>query len=99
MINNELKLGGANVAFKNAVMGGVILLLIEGVTTIITSVAMRRQYQMMEEMQKAEMERIKKQMAAGKPINPWEVDFDADKATKSTKESETLLDKAKSFSF
>jgi hypothetical protein len=42
MINNELKLGGANVAFKNAVMGGVILLLIEGVTTIITSVAMRR---------------------------------------------------------
>ena len=34
--------GGMSVAFKNAVMGGVILALIEGVSTIITSVAMRR---------------------------------------------------------
>lgn len=34
--------GGLNVAFKNAMMGGVILCLIEGVSTIITSISMRR---------------------------------------------------------
>jgi hypothetical protein len=46
------------------------------------------------------MERIKKQMArGGKPANPWEVDFNPDLAKQSTKEQETLLDKAKSFSF
>lgn len=90
--------GGLSVAFKNAAIGGIILLLIEGVSTIVTSVSMRRQYQMMEEMQKAEMERIKKQMARGK-ANPWEVDFNPDAAKNTTKESENLLDKAKSFSF
>ena len=37
-----MRLGGMNAAFKNAFAGGVILLLIEGVTTIITSVGMRR---------------------------------------------------------
>jgi hypothetical protein len=47
-----------NVAFKNAMMGGIILMLIEGLSTVITSISMRRQYQMMEEMQKAEMDRI-----------------------------------------
>jgi hypothetical protein len=49
-----------SVAFKNAMVGGVILALIEGVSTVVTSVSMRRQYQMMEEMRNAEMERIKK---------------------------------------
>jgi len=44
--------GGASVAFKNAAIGGVILLLIEGVSTVVTSVAMRQQYKMMEQMQK-----------------------------------------------
>jgi import inner membrane translocase subunit TIM17 len=33
--------GGASVAFKNAFMGGIILMLIEGVSVIVTSVAMR----------------------------------------------------------
>lgn len=75
-------IGGMNVAFKNAVMGGVILLIIEGVTTIITSISMRHQYQMMEQMQKEEMERIKKQMAQGKPVNPWEVDYSAEQETR-----------------
>jgi hypothetical protein len=88
-----------SVAFMNAMVGGVILLLIEGVSTVVTSISMRRQYQMMEEMQKQELERMRKAMAQGKPANPWEVDYDADKAAKSTKESETLMDKAKSFSF
>jgi mitochondrial import inner membrane translocase subunit TIM17 len=53
-------IGGMSVAFKNAMVGGVILALIEGVSTVVTSVSMRRQYQMMEEMRNAEMERIKK---------------------------------------
>jgi len=51
--------GGLSVAFKNAAIGGVILLLIEGVSTIVTSFAMRQQYKMMEQMQKEEMERMK----------------------------------------
>jgi hypothetical protein len=89
-----------SVAFKNAMMGGVILLLIESVSNIVTAVSMRRQYQMMEEMQKAEMEKMKKAMArGGKPVNPWEVDFNPEMAKSSTKEAETLLDKAKAFSF
>lgn len=46
-----------SVAFKNAVMGGVILLLIEGVGTIINAVSMRRNYYMQEEMMKQEMDR------------------------------------------
>ena len=42
--------GGASVAFKNAVIGGVILLVIEGVSTILGAVMMRQQYYMMEQM-------------------------------------------------
>jgi import inner membrane translocase subunit TIM17 len=38
----DLVIGGASVAFKNAMVGGIILALIEGVSTIVTSVAMRR---------------------------------------------------------
>jgi hypothetical protein len=66
--------GGANLAFKNAVMGGVILGLIEGISIVIQSVAMRRQHMMMEQMQKQELERMK--MAANQNKNPWEVEFD-----------------------
>ncbi len=51
-------LGGMSVAFKNAMMGGFILLLIEGVSTIVTSVQMRYQYKMMQEMQEAEMKKM-----------------------------------------
>jgi len=52
--------GGLNLAFKNAMMGGGILLIIEGVSTIITSLMTRQQYQMMEAVQKEEMEKIRK---------------------------------------
>jgi hypothetical protein len=45
-----LIIGGLSIAFKNAMMGGLILGLIEGVSTVVTSIAMRRNYQMMEEM-------------------------------------------------
>lgn len=56
--------GGLSVAFKNAFIGGVILLLIEGVSTIVTQVAMRQQYKYMEEMQKEQLEMMKKQAQA-----------------------------------
>ena len=81
--------GGASVAFKNALVGGVILALIEGVTVAVTAISMRRQYQMMEEMQKAEMDRMKKQLQRGRTTGP-----DA-----SFSEGEHLIDRAKSFSF
>jgi import inner membrane translocase subunit TIM17 len=42
--------GGLSIAFKNAFIGGVILMLIEGVSVVVSSVAMRHQYQMMEAM-------------------------------------------------
>lgn len=88
-----------SVAFKNAMVGGVILALIEGVSTVVTSISMRRQYQMMEEMQKAEMERIKRQMRKGGP-DPWAVDYNSTLAdAQAPPENETLLDKAKAFSF
>ena len=90
--------GGMNVAFKNAMVGGVILGLIEGVSIIITSVSMRRQYAMMEEMQKVEMAKIKAMQKRG-GANPWEVDYDPEKAKFAVDEDETLQDKAKSFSF
>lgn len=50
---------------------------------------------MMEEMQKAELERMKKQMKKGSP-DPWA--FDAQE-TATKEKGEVLLDKAKSFSF
>jgi hypothetical protein len=37
-------IGGLSIAFKNAMMGGLILGVIEGVSTVITSIAMRRNY-------------------------------------------------------
>jgi len=50
---------------------------------------------MMEEMQKAELERMKKQMKRGS-ADPWA--FDQQESAVKV-ETETLLDKAKSFSF
>lgn len=96
-----MAVGGVSVAFKNAMVGGVILFLIEGVSTVVTSISMRRQYQMMEEMQKAEMDRIKKQMQRGKMpgADPWNVDYNETLAKQGAPENETLIDKAKSFSF
>lgn len=86
-------------AFKNAIIGGVFLALIEGVSTVFTSISMRRQYQMMEEMQKAELERIKALNRKGGE-NPWDVDYNKtyDEAA-ANNDKESLMDKAKSFSF
>ena len=92
--------GGLSMAFKNAFIGGGILMLIEGVSTIVTSVAMRQQYYMMEQMQKEQMEEMKRQAERGRQAeidNPWNTDFSKDQAK--GKESEGLIDKAKSFSW
>ena len=43
--------GGVSVAFKQAIAGGFILAMIEGVGIIFTQVAMRRQMEFMKEMQ------------------------------------------------
>jgi hypothetical protein len=82
-------------------MGGIILALIEGVSTVVTSVSMRRQYQMMEEMQKAELERLKNQMrrSGSGSQDPWAVDYNEQVAKQGRPQEETLIDKAKSFSF
>ena len=53
---------------------------------------------MMEEMQKAELEKMKRQMRRG-GSDPWAVDYTPELADKSLPENETLLDKAKSYSF
>ncbi len=54
-------------------------------------------------MQKEQLEMMKKQMQQGRDAitnNPWNVDYNVEQVAKSTgKEGETLLDKAKSFSF
>jgi import inner membrane translocase subunit TIM17 len=92
--------GGLSMAFKNAAIGGLILLLIEGVSTIVTSVAMRQQYYYMEQMQKEEMEKMRLMAERGRQAhanNPWNTDFSQDSAK--GKESEQLVDKAKSFSW
>ena len=70
---------GASNAFKNAVIGGGILLLIEGVSIIMQAVMMRKQHMMMEQMRQMEMERMKQEKAQNK--NPWEIDFDEKEAT------------------
>lgn len=71
--------GGANLAFKNALIGGGILFLIEGVSVIMQAVMIRRQHMMMEQMQKMELERMKQ--AQAKSRNPWETNFDESEAT------------------
>jgi import inner membrane translocase subunit TIM17 len=65
--------GGANLAFKNALIGGGILFLIEGVSVLMQAVMMQRQQMMNEHMQKLELEKMKQ---AQNTKNPWEVDFD-----------------------
>lgn len=71
--------GGANLAFKNALIGGGILFLIEGVSIIMQAVMMRKQQQWMEEMQKQQREMMEKAQAEQK--NPWEVDFNEKEAS------------------
>ena len=68
--------GGASVACKQAMMGGMILLIIEGVSQVFSAVAMRKQHQMMQEQQQIELARMKAMMQRGGE-NPWQVDYDS----------------------
>eukprot|EP00997_Jenningsia_sp_PLL12_P007435 NODE_4067_length_700_cov_82.883257_g3441_i0.p1 GENE.NODE_4067_length_700_cov_82.883257_g3441_i0~~NODE_4067_length_700_cov_82.883257_g3441_i0.p1 ORF type:complete len:200 (-),score=36.10 NODE_4067_length_700_cov_82.883257_g3441_i0:63-662(-) len=89
--------GGLNMAFKQAMMGGLILALIEGVSTAFTGMMMRQQYQMMEEMQrqqKLEAERLTRK--GGK--DQWAVDYDKQYDGKSVDHNEAMVDSAKSYS-
>lgn len=66
--------GGTSVAFKQAMMGGFILALIEGASQLFMAISMRNemlmQQQMMEEMKQRQM-----MMASRGGENPWEVAF------------------------
>lgn len=90
-----------SVAFKNAMVGGVILLLIEGVSVVVTAMQMRYQYQMMDRMHKEELEKMQAAMYRKERNldNPWAVDFNETLSKETTKQSEKLVDKAKSFTF
>ena len=66
---------GVQQAFKQALIGGFIIMLIEGVSNIFTAIATRRQHEMMQQMYKQELERQKAMMARGGD-NPWEVNYD-----------------------
>mmetsp|Transcript_10920 Transcript_10920/g.9638 ORF Transcript_10920/g.9638 Transcript_10920/m.9638 type:complete len:143 (+) Transcript_10920:140-568(+) len=64
---------GARNAFKNAVIGGGFLCLIEGVSVVLQAVMMKKQQMMMEQMQKMEMEKMRQAQQQNK--NPWEIEF------------------------
>ena len=107
--------GGASQAFKQAMAGGVILLMIEGVSNLFTAIFQRRQHEFMQEMQRQELARMKKMMARGGD-NPYEVNFSqeaqqsidgafdgdnslGDAAKKSDEGAGGFMDKAKRLSF
>lgn len=69
--------GGASVAFKQALMGGFILGLIEGVSQIFIAISMRNQHLMQQQMM-AEMKARQMQMAGLGGENPWEVAYNKD---------------------
>lgn len=103
--------GGTSVAFKQAMMGGFILFLIEGASQLFMAIQIRNQHLMMKQMQEEMMMR-QMQIASQGGENPWEVSYNKDQASNiakseagadlkdSASESGGLLDKAtKSFSF
>ena len=71
--------GGASQAFKQACMGGVILVLIEGASILMNAIMTRRQHEYMQEMQKQELARMKGMLQRGGD-NPWEVNYSQEAA-------------------
>ena len=71
-------------------MGGVILALIEGVSTIFTTMMMQQQYAMMEEFQKKQLEEMERQMRRGGP-DQWKVDYDKQYEGKSVNQKEQMV--------
>ena len=100
--------GGTSVAFKQAMMGGLILMLIEGASQLFMAISMRNQHLAMQQQMK-EMRMREMAMASRGGENPWEVDYNKDQAGKIAESeadanlsdgSSSLMEKAtKSFSF
>ena len=87
--------GGASVAFKQALMGGFILGLIEGVSQLFIAISMRNQHMMQQQMM-AEMRAREMQMAAHGGENPWEVAYKKEQAEKiaESESNSTMKDQA-----
>lgn len=66
--------GGASQAFRQAIMGGIILAFIEIGSTIMNAVMVRKQHEFQQEMQKQELARMKHMLQRGGD-NPWAVNF------------------------
>ena len=98
---NECLIGGFSVVFKNAMIGVLILVLIEGVSTIVGAFQMRWQHQMIQEMMEAEKKKMQDmQYRKERNLdNPWAVDYNETLSKENTKASEGLKDIAKSYSF
>ena len=62
--------GGTSVAFKQAMMGGLILFLIEGGSQLFMAISMRKQHEQMQEMMK-QMKQREMQMASHGGENPY----------------------------
>ena len=85
-----------NTAFQNAVIGAVILGLIEGVSIVFQSMQMRKQHQQMQEMQKMQIEEMKRAQRQAQN-NPWEAGFE--EGQKADAKSTDGEDGFKSYSF
>ena len=94
--------GGISVANKNALMGGVILALIEGVSVIVTSFTMRQQHAYAAEEQKKQLAQYKAMMKKGGNPDPSTLDYNFEASKQDAPQqakAETLIDRAKQFSF
>ena len=87
---------GANAAFWQAMVGAGILALIEGVSILFQSISLRRQHMQMEEMQKQQLEEMKRAQSK-KDEDPWDMKWDEKEASgkKGSKDGKGLS----SFSF
>ena len=70
--------GGAQVAAKQAFMGGVVLALIEGASNLFMQQQMKQQHLMMQAAQREQIARMHA-MANRGGENPWEVEYSKEK--------------------
>jgi import inner membrane translocase subunit TIM17 len=66
--------GGISVAFRQAMIGGVILMVIETVGTLMQAIMMKKQLEFQAEMQRQEIARMRGMMARGGD-NPYAVSY------------------------
>lgn len=87
--------GGASQAFKQAMMGGMILAIIEVASNLMNAIMVRKQHEFQQEMQRQELARMKHMLQRGGD-NPWEVNYTAEaaKAIDGTDDN-VLTDKSK----